>query len=264
MRPHLVEGQPRTVLRKVSEIGFGYYDIAASGGRILDIYSYDNGTWISQEIADAFLMPGSDDPRAAQLVQQATALDDAGKHADALAALDALPDPVRATRPIQSWRVAIAGRISVEAYQQASDELARRFPDDRPTPIAAMNRAFMRNDFAEALHQLDILDAAIGGDPFLDTIRATILAFRHGPGDLEAAAARAERAAQAEPKLLMSQLVRLGTALALERWAKAISSLEAIDRDIGVVVSDDQLGRLPNAALFMTTPEYAAWRRDHP
>jgi uncharacterized membrane-anchored protein len=127
-----------------------------------------------------------------------------------------------------------------------------------------MNSAFLRGDFDEALHQLDAIDAAVGGDPFLDAIRAPVLLQRNGPGDLEAAAARAERAAQAEPKLLMTQLVKLGTAMARSQWPLALSTLDAIESNFGMTLSEDQLRGLPNSAGLFTTSDYKEWRKRHP
>lgn len=259
LRVRPVDGEPRVVLRTVSDTGFGYFDIRARGGRILDVYSHNNGSWISQEIADAVLIDSAAAAKAAPIIATVNALEADGKHDDALAALDGLPDAVLARHSVQDLRVAIAGRISVAAYKRASDERSRRFPDDKSTPMAAMNAAFLRGDLDDALHQLDVMDAAIGGDPFLDAIRASVLAQRNHPGDLDTAAAYAERAVKAEPKLLMTRLVKLGVAMARRQWPTALATLEAIERDASKL-TEDQLRGLPNAAELFATPEYQQWR----
>ena len=105
--------------------------------------------------------------------------------------------------------------------------------------MAAMNRAFIRGDFVEALHQIDVLDAAVGGDAFLDATRASILVRRNGPGDLEDAATRAERAVQAEPKLAMTHGVTLAVATARRQWSSAISTLNILEHNFGTTLSEE-------------------------
>ncbi len=267
LRVRSVDGERRPLLRKVSDTGFGYFDVRAAptadGLRIVDIYSHNNGTWISQEMADIVLSPAADDPTAGITVMRINALDTEGKHADALAALDAMPERVRNTRELQDLRVAIAGRASVAAYEQALAERARLFPDDKPTPMSAMNRAFLAGDLTEALHQIDLMEAAVGGDQFLDALRASVLAQRKGPGDLDAAASRAERAVQAEPKLAMTHQARLIVALARRQWTTALSALDSM-QSLGVTVSDADLRAIPSAADLLASPEYAEWRKRHP
>jgi hypothetical protein len=267
LRAHVVQGEPRAVLRKISDTSFGYYEVRVKQGvgrqvRLLDVYSHNNGTWISDEMADTLMAPS--DVKDGATIGRVNALEKEGNHVDALAALDSLPEPVRNTRSIQDLRVAIAGRISLDVYGQASAERVRRLPDYKPTPFAAMNAATLRHDYDEALHQLDVLDTDVGGDPFLDAIRASVLLLRQGSGDLEAAAVRAERAAQAEPKLLVTQLTKLGIAMALSRWAIALATLEGIEINLGVTLAEDQLQRLPNAAGLFALPAYVEWRKRHP
>ncbi len=268
LRVRDVQGEPRAVLRKVSASGVGYFDVRVSvgpdGPRVVDVFSHNNGTWLDQELADALLLPGADDPAVAPIVLQVNALDDAGKPADALAALDTLPEPTRNTRSIQSWRVAIAGRISPTAYAQASEERARRFPEDRPTPAAALNRAFARADFDEALHQLDLMDADVGGDPLLDALRAGVTAQRNHPGDLEVAAGLAAHAVLAEPGLALAHAAQLSIALTAGQWTTAVAALDGFARQVGVTVPEAMLSKMPNAAAFLATPEYRAWRARHP
>lgn len=268
LRIRSMKGEPRLLLRKITDFGVGYFDVRirvrAEGARILDVYSHNNGTWISQEIADIALSPGSDDPQVALTIKRINSLDQAGKHAEAQATLDSLPEPVRNMRVVQSLRVAIAGRTSLEAYQQALTERARQFPDDKITPFTAMNLAAIRRDFTEALRQIDVLDAAVGGDPFLDAIRAPVLVQRNGPGDLEAAAARAERAVKALPELAMTHYLKLTIALARSQWSTALATLDVLERDFGMTLTEDARSELPNAEGLFASPEYAAWRKRHP
>jgi len=259
------EGQPRAVVRKVGDQGFGHFDVRTidtpQGPRILDLYSHNNGTWISLEIAETASVPLADNAPGAATILTVNKLENAGKHAEALAILDTLPQATRQSKPIQSLRVAIAGRAGVDAYKQALEERARLFPDNKPTPLVAMNAAFMRGDFTEALAQIDVLDANVGGDPFLDTFRAAITAQRNGPGDLEKASTFAERAVRANPDLAMPLTIKLSVAAARLQWSVALAALDTMKRDFGVVLTEDQLRAIPPVAPLVDTPEYATWRQ---
>lgn len=114
------EGQPRAVVRKVGDQGFRHFDVRTidtpQGPRILDLYSHNNGTWISLDIADTASVPLADNAPGAATILTVNKLENAGKHAEALATLDTLPQATRQSKPIQSLRVAIAGRAGVDAY----------------------------------------------------------------------------------------------------------------------------------------------------
>src|SRR5690606_24622455 len=97
-----------------------------------------------------------------------------------------------------------------------------------------------------------------------DAIRAAMLVQRGGPGDLESASERAERAVEAEPKLLMPYAVKLGVAMARSQWAVAVATLNAVESNLGMTLSEDDLRGLPNAAGFFATPDYKQWRSRQP
>lgn len=261
----MAEGEPRAVVRKVGAQGFGHFDVrtldSPQGPRIVDVYSHNNGTWISIELAETASAPLADKSPSAATILTVNKLEDAGKHAEALATLDTLPSATRQSKSIQSLRVAIAGRVGVDAYKQALEERTRLFPDNKPTPLVAMNTAFMRGDHAEALAQMDVLDANVGGDPFLDTFRAAIIAQRNGPGDLEKASTYAERAVRANPDLAMPLTIKLSVAAARRQWSVALAALDGMKRDFSIVLTEDQLRAIPPVAPLLDTPEYATWRQ---
>jgi hypothetical protein len=263
---HESGNERRAVMRKVSADGFGYFEIRAgnpdAGLRILDVYSHNNGVWISDEVAEAGSLPA--DASLALKMAQINELDRTGKSQEALALLDSFPDSALNTRLIQSLRVAIAGRVSADALQQATEERARRLPGRERTPLDVMNAAFARGDFAEALHQVDVIDAAVGGDPFLDTLRASILAQRNGAGDLARAAELAERAVASSPQLAMPVGVKFTIAVARGQWSVALSSLEHLETRFDTVLSDEVLRSNPQWAPLVATPEYAGWKTRHP
>ena len=85
----------------------------------------------------------------------------------------------------------LAQRVSEAAYRGALDELERRLPNDPAMASISIDGHIFRGDLAAALHDLDVVDASVGPDPFLDGMGAMLLAKRNAPGDLERADANA-------------------------------------------------------------------------
>ncbi|MDQ3368112.1 MAG: hypothetical protein M3680_22025 [Myxococcota bacterium] len=254
----------RALLRKLTTTSFGYFGVRgarSSDGlvRIVDVYSYNNGTWIADEMADALMSKDTEDPAVALTIGRVNRLDAEGKYGEALAALDTLPPAVLDARTIQSLRVAIAGRQSPEAHRQAMEERTRRRPADVPTPFEAMNRAFLAGDLSEALRQIDLVERAVGGDGALDAFRAGVLVQRARPGDLEDAARRAERLVRDEPALALGHVARLGVALARREWTLTLATIDVLESRFGIAFSDAAMRASPGLAELVQSAEFAAW-----
>jgi hypothetical protein len=270
VRVRFVDGQARAVLRRITS-GVSYHEllIARSSddvARIVDVYSYHIGEWVSDQIADGVQAApsGAEALESATLIKRIGELEDQGKVVDALAALDQLPPAVHDLPANRSWRLKLTGKISPDAYSAALDDIARRFPDDASIDLHRMDAAFMHQDYTGALHAVDAFDAKIGTDPYWDGVRAQLLASRNGPGDLEAADKDAAHAIAALPRLSVGTWGHLTIALARKQWRTALADLDVLAKKFSQPQSDAMLRRNPYFQELVTTPEYEAWRANHP
>jgi len=272
LRVRFVDGQARAILRRITNgVGISYHEllIARSSDdvpRIVDVYSYHIGEWVSDQIADSIeaTSGGADAFESGRLIKRIGELEDQGKLGDALETLAQLPPAVRDLPANRSWRLKLAGKISPTAYLAALDDIAKRFPDDASIDLHRMDAAFMHQDYAAALHAIDSFDAKIGPDPYWDGVRAQVLAMRKGPGDLEAADKDAAHAIAALPRLSVGTWGHLTIALAREQWPSALADLDTLDKKFHLPQSDAMVRANPFFAGLVQTPEYAAWRAQHP
>jgi hypothetical protein len=160
-----VEGEPRPVMRRLARatlkpvviVGYDELKLGKAGGkvRVVDIYSYAQGAWMTETSAAGMdAMTGADVDKAlafANTMKRARELAAQGKPGAALAALD---------------------------------ELTRDYPDDPSLALMQIDGAFLRGDLDGALHAIDVLDQATGGDPFQDAVRAEVYLKRGKPGDV--------------------------------------------------------------------------------
>jgi len=275
LRVHTADGQQRAVMRRLARaarkpvviVGYDELQLGHSADhevRLVDIYSYTQGDWLSSLLAggiDAMSDEGTAGGLdAAQTLRKSRELQKDGKYTEALAAIDSLPPNVRKSRMVQMARVRVADQVSQDQYKQALDELSGLFPNDPSVALIEVDGAFLRGDFDAALENIDTLDKAIGGDPFQDAIRAEVYLKRNRPGDLDRAAEHAEAAIKAEPTLAKGWWARLDTAVHRKQYKLAIETIEHLQQHFGAVLSDEAMHKIPEYADFLASPEYEAWR----
>jgi predicted Zn-dependent protease len=161
---------------------------------------------------------------------------------------------------IQLLRVQLAEKTSSDAYHQALDELTRDYPDDPSLALMQIDGAFLRGDLDGALHAIDVLDGAVGGDPFQDAVRAEVYVKRGKPGDLELAAARADAAIKAEPTLAKGWWSRLDVAVRAKNYALAAETMKHLEDHFGAKFDEAALRKIEGYGEFLDSPEYKALR----
>jgi hypothetical protein len=112
--------------------------------------------------------------------------------------------------------------------------------------------------YAELVAAIDKLDAAVGGDPFLDFQRAAVAVKRN---DLPAANRLLDWVIAAEPTLSMPYFNRIDLALKAKDYATVARLLTAAEQYAGV--RWDSFEKVPIYADFLKSPEYAKWSRQH-
>lgn len=85
---------------------------------------------------------------------------------------------------------------SVSAFEKRYRE---NFPGDKSVDLILLDRHIRTGHYDDALASVDALDKWVGGDPYLDTIRADL---HRAKGDLPAAREAAERSLRHEPDII--------------------------------------------------------------
>lgn len=269
------EDQPAPIMRRLARaarkpvviVGYDQLNLEKQGKdvKLVDVYSYTQGDFLDNLLVngmDAMSdqgVGGSMD--AASALKKSRELQSDGKYAEALGVIDALPKQVHDSRMVQMARLRVADQLSEDAYKQALDELAQLFPNDPSVALVDVDGAFLRHDYTKALADIDIIDKAIGGDPFQDAIRASVYLQRNQPGDYDKAAAAAEKAIKTEPTLAKGWWARLDVAVKRKDYKLAVETMQHLRDDFGAKLDPDALGKLPDYAAFLASDEYKAYAK---
>lgn len=97
-----------------------------------------------------------------------------GKHAEAIAVLKTLPDSLRKDKTYLGMYVGLAQKVSLAEHQAAVREFEETFPG---SAMLAFVQLGAEDDLKRGSRQLETINAAIGGDPYLDFLRGN-LCFR--------------------------------------------------------------------------------------
>jgi predicted Zn-dependent protease len=269
------DGQRRLVFRLLlANGGCNYHELAVQrttdgSVRVVDIYVYLAGTWISQQIRHTFLNVAVHDNRS--LLQKLTGYEsDFIKHATEIAQLVThvktqewqeamnvyrrLPPSVQHDKTMLILRLQASQQIGDDEYLAAIGAIQRKFPNDPAFELLGIDGYVMRQQHAKALECVDRLDKSIGGDPYLEVLRANILTLR----DRRADAILCCRRAVANDATLWDAHVTLVELLIAERDHKELAAaLDTVETNFDA----DALATFEDLDLseFLASAEGKAW-----
>lgn len=204
LRVREVDGAQRALIRVTGE-GLTYIEFVVTrrDGKVwaADYYPYGMGSMMSEMLARTFeqiMAPGYGGMlKTKKAFDTANAAAARGDYAEARAALDQMPDEMRHTKTTLLVEIGFAANLDDEIYKGVLADFARRFPGDPSLDLVELDGHIMRKDHAALLRTTDRLDARVGGDPLLDTMRAMAKGMT---GDVAGAEALYEKAAKATPE----------------------------------------------------------------
>ena len=169
---------------------------------------------------------------------------------------DALPEKARKHRFFLTLRLKITQALGEKAYAETLEQLHALYPDDPSAVLLSIDLYTLRKQFDKALATVDKLDEVVGGDPFLDTVRANTYVEMNRP---EKAKAAATKATEAMPDLTYGYYSRIGVALATKDYPEVLATLKLMDGRLAMQFND--MAAIPEYAGFVKSPEYAGWQR---
>ena len=237
----------------------------------VDVYIYVTGEPLSHTLGRMVgqLSGGSnaDSFAVAQGMQRATAALQAGKPAAAEAILNALPAEWQKQKSIMQMRIVAANGVAAQkmqarqpignAYRQAVEAFQTTFPEADNLPLLLLDYHFLEQNFPLAAQAVDQLDQQVGGDPYLNLIRANIAI---GQNDTEAARGFVKTLIKALPdKATEGYGILLDLAIESEDHAAVTRVLKALEAETPVRFPVDFNNAKPFAD-YMASPEYEKWK----
>lgn len=267
------------LFRMVQESGLNYYDarLVRRGNvvRATEIDAYLAGEPVSATLRRYFLTSVA--KQAPAELQNSSGLDgdlirhaddvtavfaaaDARDHARVLEVARALPPSLQRSKAILMVRTIAAAQSDAEEHARAIDELRSAFPDAPSFDLVAIDFHSLRREHEACLAAIDRLDERVGGDPYLDVLRAAACL---GARDHAGAIGSIEAAIGAMPDLLQPYWIRVAISLDQHKHDDTASWLDTISRRFGMPFPD--LEGVPEYAEFVKSAEYRDWkaRRGH-
>ncbi len=278
LRVRTVDGQTRALFRLVTSGGrFAYHDLvlAPRDGklRIVDVFQCHAGEFHSAT-ARRFFVPADEALDVLNLLRAPTPGDLTATTQDApffklselhqqrdwkgvLALFADKKADLAKVRLAHVLRIDAAREVDKASHEKAVAGMLEAFPDDAAAHVAAIVGFIRYGQVEKAIDAIDRLDKAVGGDVFLNVLRAS--AHLEAQADLPKARALAEKATAEEPALGIGWLTLIGIHAAAKDFKELARCLTLYEKHGKMIIGD--LTMVPLYAEFVKSPEYAEWMK---
>jgi len=275
LRMHLVDGKPHGLFRLLLPAGAGvnYHDaefVVAENGAVLigDLLTALTGESISQSLRRTYLqriagVEGAElGPRELSLVNNVNTLKgmsdaiDAEDYAGALAIFRKLPAPLQHDTQVMQLRLRAAQGSDADELDQAAADYSAFANCGSFVELPLIDGFVLQGRFGRALESVDRLDQGLGGDPYLNVLRAGIT---YQAGELDRANGFARRAIEQESGLEDAYWQLTTISLDRQDFRTTAEMLTALESNFHVKLQD--LTGVPAYAEFVKSDAYRRWQR---
>jgi tetratricopeptide (TPR) repeat protein len=237
--------------------------------RAVDIYGFASGELLSQTMRRMYLPMAAEASKSllakltqsesdfvkhrSKLVELSTA-DADGRSARVLEIYATLPPSLQKDKTFLLARMKAAAEVSEKEYADTLDAFRDYYPADPCLDILLIDHYFLRKQFDRALACIDTLDKAVGGDPYLNVMRANVYLEKK---DFAKARECAQKAVAAEENLQPAYWALITASLGTKDFAETSRLLTAVREKCGVEIDD--LAADSEYAEYVKSPEYNEW-----
>jgi hypothetical protein len=277
LRVRELDGQKSVLFRLIGPSGVNYYELLLSNEserlKADDIYIFLSAEKLTQTMRRAALpLAEVDGPTGLrqltktdvallenyQKFSQMTELVQGQRSAEGMAIYRELPPELQRDKNVLLMRYQAAVGLGEEETVAALDDFRRYHPNDVGLDFMLIDYFVAKKEYAKALESVDRLGQAVGGDAYLDSLRAKI-ALQQGDG--AAALQLAEKAVAAVPDLTGPRFTLIEVLLAAKDHGRALVEMQEVERRFPVEFGD--LNENPMYADFVKSPQGEEWRRVH-
>jgi tetratricopeptide (TPR) repeat protein len=178
-----------------------------------------------------------------------------GRPVDALKIYEQFPPELKKDKNILLTRLQAAQAVNDEEYARAIEDLRAAHPDDACIDMISIDYYLLKKDDGQAFTCLDRLDKAVGGDPYVDVMRASI---HTDAKQYDLARQDAQRAIDADPDLQDAYWTLMTIALEEHNFGETVTLLDQLEGHFQIPFGD--MTQLPVFSEFVQSPEYRAWK----
>jgi hypothetical protein len=135
------------------------------------------------------------------------------------------------------------------------DVFRKEYPNDAAIELLAIDHYVNTKQFDSAIRSLEILDKSVGGDPYLDCVRAGVYLRA---GDHDSALKRAEKAVAGVPDIPQASHVLADVTVNMGDYARAVKILDTLKRRFNIKLPPDSISD-PAWRHFFQSEQYQQW-----
>jgi hypothetical protein len=208
---------------------------------------------LSRTFLDKLLTNEQDVVRDLPKLQEFVSLIGQGKNQQALVQFAALRPETKKEKWVLMLRLRAAQDSDEKEYAAVLEDFRTLYPKDPCLDMILIDYHTLKKDYSKAIESVDRLDQAVGGDPYLNTIRANL---SEASGDLAAAEKFARLAIDGDPTV-QGYFYLIGITMAEKKYGETLAALKKQDQAFKMVYKD--LKTVPLYAGFVQSPEYKDW-----
>jgi tetratricopeptide (TPR) repeat protein len=272
LRVRAVKGKQRALFRLISPSGVNYHDMEleptrnGKGQRVVDIFIFLSGEWLSETMRRAFLPVVAHEKRAGgahsafidnlpKISELSTAVRQ-GNHARVLAIYETLPPEVQKDRNVMLMYYQAASKAGDAEYAKALSAIQKAFPNDPALDLLLFDDYFLKKNYDGALAAIARVRRALGGDAYLDFLEGNIY---YSKGDHQGAKVRLNRAIATEPDLADPYWTLITISLEQRQWNETARLLDLVEQKARVELQD--VGSVAEYAEFAKSKAYQTWKQ---
>lgn len=181
-----------------------------------------------------------------------------GKSEQVLQIYRSLPASLQKDKNILLLRIHAAMNLDEKIYIAALEDFRKYHPTDPCVDMLYIDVNVCRENFVEAFACIDRLDESVGGDPYLNLMRANLKLQQE---DVEAARNLATQAIEDDGSLEVGYWVLVTISLQEQQYKKTLELLNMIESKFNKELGD--LTQFPDYAGFVASPQYEEWIQLH-
>jgi hypothetical protein len=187
-------------------------------------------------------------------LQELISMVDQGKNQEAIAKFKALRPETQKEKWVLMLRLRATQHSDEKEYTAVLEDFRRLYPKDPCLDMVLVDYYTLKKDYPKVVDSIDRLDKAVGGDPYLNLMRASLSEAR---GDLSGAAKLAKLAIDREPTILQAYFYLIAITMRQEKYDETLAALKKQDQAFKMVYKD--LKTVPAYAGFVKSPQYKEW-----
>jgi tetratricopeptide (TPR) repeat protein len=177
-----------------------------------------------------------------------------GQHAEAFAIYQKLPAELHNNKLVQIVAIQAAGGSGDdEAYMAEMERFRKNFPKDAAGDLISIDYYLLQKKYDEALAAIDRLDNALGGDPYLNSMRANVFIEM---GKLPEAREHADKALQETPKIAQVYWTKVTVTALAKDHDETRDTLKLIVEKIDPTLTPEDIKNDERFVEFVKTPQF--------